>query len=77
LTAPNILHILDRSEIPFEALYAVPLVLKFMTEHSLGIPALQKLKLVTFGGSALPDEIGNKLVDNGIRIVSHYGTSEY
>lgn len=67
---------LDNDVVTFEGFYSVPLVLKFMAEDPNGIAALSKLKLVMFGGSPLSDEIGERLVDNGIRLVGHYGTSE-
>ena len=66
---------LNHSTSDFEGFFSVPLVLKFMVEHPNGIEALQTLKLVMFGGSALSMEIGNTLVENGVRLVGHYGTS--
>ena len=67
---------LNQSTIDFEGFFSVPLVLKFMVEDPEGIAALRNLKLVMFGGSPLSEEIGDKLVENGVRLVGHYGTSE-
>ncbi|KAF7915728.1 uncharacterized protein EAE97_012186 [Botrytis byssoidea] len=41
--------------------------------HAHGISSVF---LVMFGGSACPDILGDRLVDNGVNLVSHYGTTE-
>jgi hypothetical protein len=52
----------------------VPYALKLLGETSIGIQTLAKLKVVMFGGSACPDALGEKLVDAGVNLISHYGT---
>lgn len=59
-----------------EALYGVPLALKLLAETPEGLQVLKDLKLVTFGGSPCPDELGDLLVNEGVRLVGHYGLSE-
>lgn len=58
----------------FEIFYGVPYALKLLAESDEGISVLSKLKAVMFGGSACPDSLGNWLVDNGVNLVSHYGS---
>jgi acyl-CoA synthetase (AMP-forming)/AMP-acid ligase II len=56
-----------------ESFHGVPYALKLLSESHRGILALQRCKLVLFGGSSCPDDLGNKLVDAGVYLVSHYG----
>jgi acyl-CoA synthetase (AMP-forming)/AMP-acid ligase II len=58
----------------FEIFYGVPYALKLLAESDEGISVLSKLKAVMFGGSACPDSLGNRLVANGVNLVSHYGS---
>lgn len=57
----------------FEIFYGVPYALKLLAESDEGIKLLQDLKIVMYGGSACPDDLGNTLVDNGVNLVGHYG----
>lgn len=59
-----------------EVLYAVPYGLKLLSESEESIRILARLELVMFGGSSCPKPIGDKLAQNGVRLVSHYGTTE-
>ncbi|KAJ5344664.1 NRPS-like enzyme [Penicillium brevicompactum] len=75
LTAPHLMATLqDHQEI--EVLYAVPYALKLLSESEEGLKVLARLELVMFGGSSCPKPIGDTLVQNGVRLVSHYGTTE-
>lgn len=60
-------------EIDFEIFYGVPYALKLLAETKEGIDLLRKLKVVMYGGSACPDELGDLLVKDGVNLVSHYG----
>ncbi|RAK95922.1 NRPS-like enzyme [Aspergillus ibericus CBS 121593] len=75
LTAPNLLSTLEEHP-EIEILYAVPYALKLLSESAEGLQMMARLELVMFGGSACPKPIGDKLVQNGVRLVSHYGTTE-
>lgn len=57
----------------FEIFYGVPYTLKLLSESQTGIDLLQGLKLVMYGGSACPDDLGNLLVENGVNLMGHYG----
>lgn len=72
LTSKNLLETLQENN--FEIFYSVPYALKLLGETVTGIRALAKLKIVMFGGSACPDALGDRLVENGVNLVSHYGT---
>jgi acyl-CoA synthetase (AMP-forming)/AMP-acid ligase II len=72
LTHQNLLTIMQKYR--FDIFYGVPYALKLLGESSEGIEALAGQKVVMFGGSACPDALGDKLVDHGVNLVSHYGT---
>lgn len=52
-------------------------MLKLLSETDEGIAVLAKMKLVLFGGSPCPDELGDKLVAAGVPLTGHYGLSKY
>ncbi|KAF7558254.1 hypothetical protein G7Z17_g176 [Cylindrodendrum hubeiense] len=60
----------------FEIFYGVPYALKLLAETEEGIALLRELKIVMYGGSACPDDLGNLLVDNGVNLVGHYGATK-
>ncbi|KAJ9257377.1 hypothetical protein DTO207G8_2131 [Paecilomyces variotii] len=60
----------------FDIFYGVPYALKLLAETDEGIEALTKFKIVMFGGSPCPDSLGDKLVEKGVNLVSHYGSTE-
>lgn len=57
----------------FEIFYGVPYALKLLSETDEGMSLLRDLKVVMYGGSACPDDLGNSLVDHGVNLVGHYG----
>ncbi|KAL5342841.1 hypothetical protein BJX70DRAFT_409789 [Aspergillus crustosus] len=75
LTGPYLLTTLQEHE-DIEVLYAVPYGLKLLSESEESMKVLSRLELVMFGGSSCPKPIGDKLAQNGVRLVSHYGTTE-
>lgn len=56
-----------------ESLHCVPYSLKLMSETDGGIDELKKLKMVMFGGSSCPDELGDRLTEAGVYLVGQYG----
>ncbi|KAH6680068.1 thermosensitive gluconokinase [Plectosphaerella plurivora] len=60
----------------FEIFYGVPYALKLLSESDEGMALLRDLKIVMYGGSACPDDLGNGLVDAGVNLVGHYGATE-
>lgn len=75
LTGPYLLTTLQEHP-EIEVLYAVPYGLKLLSESEESMKILARLELVMFGGSSCPKPIGDKLAQNGVRLVSHYGTTE-
>ncbi|KAL2842165.1 hypothetical protein BJY01DRAFT_256818 [Aspergillus pseudoustus] len=75
LTGPHLLTTLQEHP-DIEVLYAVPYGLKLLSESEESMKVLACLELVMFGGSSCPKPIGDKLAQNGVRLVSHYGTTE-
>ncbi|KAM0749958.1 L-aminoadipate-semialdehyde dehydrogenase [Meredithblackwellia eburnea MCA 4105] len=76
LTTANVLRILEQPECGAEALFGVPYVYKLLGETDEGIERLKQFKLCLYGGSAMPTELGDKLVASGVRLVGHYGATE-
>ncbi|KAM0188786.1 hypothetical protein ACHAPI_010395 [Fusarium lateritium] len=58
------------------SLTTVPYVLKFLAEEDGGVEKLAKLDFVSVGGAAVPDELGQHLVDAGVNLKTTYGQSE-
>lgn len=56
-----------------ELLLTVPYVLKLLSESQSGIGALRHCKMVSFAGSACPDELGDHLSACGVTLVSTFG----
>lgn len=52
----------------------VPYGLKLIAENQKGIDALKTCKVVAFAGSGCPDELGDYLKNEGIKLVGGYGT---
>ncbi|KAG1862517.1 L-aminoadipate-semialdehyde dehydrogenase [Suillus subalutaceus] len=75
LTSANVIRLLKQAP-DVESLSGVPLALKILAETTEGLQILKSLKLVMFGGSACPDKLGDFLVNEGVRLVGHYGLTE-
>lgn len=56
-----------------ESFHCVPYALKVLAESEEGVEQLRRCRLVLFGGSSCPDELGDELVRRGVYIVGHYG----
>lgn len=59
-----------------ELVAAVPYVLKLLAEKPEGIEMLSRCRIVLFGGSSCPEELGNRLVAGGVNLVGNYGATE-
>ena len=53
----------------------MPYALKVLATDE-GLQLLKGFKVVMFGGSACPDDLGDLLVDAGVNLVAHYGATE-
>ena len=59
-----------------EQFSAVPYVIKLLAERPEGVKALARPKIVLFGGSSCPDDLGDRLVAQGVNLVANYGATE-
>ena len=84
ITAANIRRCLDvaaessscGSTPPIAYFSSVPYVLQMMASDDTGLIYLQDMDLVGVGGAALPAEVGDRLVQNGVNLVSRFGSVE-
>ncbi|KAJ3542044.1 hypothetical protein NM208_g4312 [Fusarium decemcellulare] len=74
LTHDNLVGVMGAHD--FEVFYGVPYALKLLSESEPGMKILRNLKIVMYGGSACPDSLGNYLVQNGVNLIGHYGSTE-
>ncbi|KAL8281447.1 hypothetical protein RQP46_006131 [Phenoliferia psychrophenolica] len=74
LTPSNLLAMLKLCQ-P-ETLFAVPMVYKQLSESAEGVARLREFEACFFAGSAMADEVGNKLVAEGVHLVTFYGSTE-
>ena len=72
LTGPDLMSTLQY--VKPEIVQCVPYALKLLNETAGGLGELRKAKIVLYGGSSCPDELGNFLVENGVNLVGHYGS---
>ncbi|KAF6799434.1 nrps-like enzyme [Colletotrichum sojae] len=59
-----------------ELFHVVPYVLKLLAETDEGVRALADVRMVLFGGSSCPDDLGDRLVKAGVYLVGNYGCTE-
>ncbi|KAI1615480.1 hypothetical protein EDD36DRAFT_374374, partial [Exophiala viscosa] len=81
ITAGNVCKCLDAAaadEVTPKVKYfsSVPYVLQMMGEDSNGLKHLQRMDVVGVGGAALPAEVGDRLVDSKVNLISRFGSAE-
>ncbi|KXS94604.1 hypothetical protein AC578_7051 [Pseudocercospora eumusae] len=80
ITAANIVQCLKTASQtqtpPIKYFASVPYVLQTMATDDVGLRHLQDMEMVSVGGSALPDQVGNALVEQGVHLVSRFGSAE-
>ncbi|BCR89337.1 putative NRPS-like protein biosynthetic cluster [Aspergillus chevalieri] len=59
-----------------ESVHIVPYILQLLADSSHGVELLRKCKVVTYGGAVCPDELGNRLVHEGVRLGCQFGSTE-
>ncbi|KAF2769914.1 acetyl-CoA synthetase-like protein [Teratosphaeria nubilosa] len=55
---------------------SVPYVLQMMEADVKGLRYLQSMDIVGVGGAALPTEVGDKLVNSNVNLISRFGSAE-
>lgn len=74
VTAANVIKCLNNTN--SDALVTVPYILKFLVEADGGLERLGALRQVINAGSAIPDDLGDKVVTAGGNIFHLYGQTE-
>ena len=72
LTADNLVAVVEK--IRPEAVQVVPYVLGLIAEKEAGVQALKSCRLVTAAGARTPDELGDRLVKEGVNLGVVFGT---
>ena len=55
---------------------SVPYVLQMMATEAEGMQRLKEMEIVGVGGAALPQQVGDDLVQQGVSLVSRFGSAE-
>ncbi|KAI0175855.1 hypothetical protein GGR52DRAFT_589636 [Hypoxylon sp. FL1284] len=66
----------NQSATPVKYFSSVPYVLQLLADEPEGIDYLRSMDLVGVGGAALAPSVGDKLVGQGVNLVSRMGSSE-
>ncbi|KAI9745045.1 MAG: hypothetical protein M1818_001323 [Claussenomyces sp. TS43310] len=74
LTSDHLIAVLEA--VQPEAVHSVPYVLGLLAEKQRGVNAMKACKLVTSAGARTPDELGDRLVREGINLGVVFGTTE-
>ena len=61
---------------PIKYFSSVPFVLEELAQSEQGLAKLQSMDVVGVGGAALPPHLGQKLVAQGVNLISRYGSAE-
>ncbi|KAL3479374.1 hypothetical protein BJX99DRAFT_222531 [Aspergillus californicus] len=59
-----------------DSVQGVPYLLQLVVDSPRGLNALRSCKVVTYGGAPCPDDLGNRLVDEGVRFGGSFGSTE-
>ena len=84
ITATNVLKSLDCAQKYAETaggprttyFSSVPYVLQMVAAEEEGLQRLKSMEIVGVGGAALPQIVGDDLVDKGVNLVSRFGSAE-
>lgn len=72
LTAEYLVAVIEK--VRPQAVQVVPYVLGLIAEKAAGVTALKSCKIVTAAGARTPDELGDRLVKEGINLGVVFGT---
>jgi acyl-coenzyme A synthetase/AMP-(fatty) acid ligase len=84
ITARNICQCLDIAKLysseemlpKVKYFSSVPYVLQMMEADEKGLEWLQGMDIVGVGGAALPAEVGDRMVKQGVNLISRFGSAE-
>lgn len=66
----------NNATVPVKYFSSVPYVLRDLAANHEGIDTLRRMDIVGVGGAAFPTTLGQKLVSEGVNLVSRYGSAE-
>jgi thioester reductase-like protein len=69
-------HSSNGSTSPVRYFSSVPYVLRDLATNDEGMNVLRRMDIVGVGGAAFPSTLGQKLVNEGVHLVSRYGSAE-
>jgi acyl-coenzyme A synthetase/AMP-(fatty) acid ligase len=69
ITKQNLLATIEH--VKPDLLFCVPYVLKLLADSDQGLKALADIDLIMYGGSACPDDLGDKLVKHGVNVCAN------
>jgi thioester reductase-like protein len=69
-------HFANGSTDPVQYFSSVPYVLRDLAANDEGMEILRRMDIVGVGGAAFPTTLGQKLVSEGVNLVSRYGSAE-
>lgn len=72
LTADNLVAVLEA--VRPAAVHVVPYALGLLAEKQQGVDALKTCRIVTAAGARTPDELGDRLVREGVSLGVVFGT---
>lgn len=80
ITASNVVKCLESSKLAdapsIRYFSSVPYVLEMMASNERGLSSLRDMDIVGVGGAALPTQVGDRLVAEGVNLVSRFGSAE-
>lgn len=71
LTADNLISALK--SVQPEICHTVPYTLKLIAERQDGVDVLKRCKFVTSAGARTPDELGNRVIEQGVKLGLIFG----
>jgi acyl-CoA synthetase (AMP-forming)/AMP-acid ligase II len=74
LTGLNVIAALKATKA--EVMFTVPYAMKLISEVEGGIQAMKELREIIYGGASCPQDLGDMLVRQGVKLSNYYGSTE-
>ncbi|KAL4807941.1 putative NRPS-like enzyme [Aspergillus unguis] len=74
LTTPAVVAALREARA--ESVHCVPYLLQLLVDSREGLDLLRAAELVTYGGASCPDDLGDRLVAEGVKFGGYFGSTE-
>lgn len=76
ITSSNLLEAFNACPEKLTSFLSVPYILEMLADTKEGLKKLAGFELVSTGGSPLAPHLGDRFVEEGVKLVSRYGSSE-